>query len=258
MKRWAIFWLGLSEVRFERSWIAVTVLMFVVPLAGYHIAPVEEDPGVGAQTRTQLVWIAAWLFSIFWVNWRAAALSAVQSTRNHRTWWKSVGLSDSRYFWQVSMVPLTLNVMIFGGAALIATLFGRGEMPTHEAGAVNAQAFILASIAQACVVLVIVGMGNRMDATAAFSIGWAFDLYGLYAMSWIDRLRAGNQSRTVTAIADMLWSISPHLHFADLLTRLTFGWGAIDGPTFCRVGLYLVLVAAGGAVAGRIMFSFRR
>jgi hypothetical protein len=38
--------------------------------------------------------------------------------------------------------------------------------------------------------------------------------------------------------SDLLWTVGPHLHFADFTSRLTFSWGALPLTPFLNVSLY--------------------
>jgi hypothetical protein len=44
-------------------------------------------------------------------------------------------------------------------------------------------------------------------------------------------------------IADIFWTAGPHLHFADFINRMTFGWGALPARPFFYVSLYLSAVS---------------
>jgi hypothetical protein len=51
-------------------------------------------------------------------------------------------------------------------------------------------------------------------------------LYGMYGIEIVDLARSGS-NRIAAVVSDLLWTVGPHLHFADFTSRLTFCWGAL-------------------------------
>jgi hypothetical protein len=250
-----VFKLSIKEVLRERTWIAALVLLLVVPLFGYRLAPIHEDPSIAAPTRTQLAWIAAWIISVLWVNWWAASLSAAQRSRNHRTWWKGAGVSDSAYLFSLALVPILLNVAVFGTAMAVTVFTGRGTTPLAEWLTLGAQSFAAAVIGQSVITTLVVGIGNRFDAAATFAAGVLLNIQALYGVIFLDRLRTDRG--IVSVFADALWTITPHLNLADFTSRLTFNWGSLPTSTMLILAAYLggwLILSVGGAIG---LFRYR-
>ncbi len=91
----------------------------------------------------------------------------------------------------------------------------------------NLQGALFAVLAQSVIIAaLILALTNYLDASPSFTCGFLLNLYGLYGIEVIDLARRGS-NREFAVLADFLWSIGPHLHFADFTSRLTFFWGAL-------------------------------
>jgi hypothetical protein len=59
----------------------------------------------------------------------------------------------------------------------------------------------------------------------------------MYGIKIVDLARSGS-NRGAAVASDLLWTVGPHLHFADFTSRLTFSWGALPLTPFLNVSLY--------------------
>jgi len=103
----------------------------------------------------------------------------------------------------------------------------------------------------------ILAITNLLDVAPAFTCGLLSNLYGLYGIGAVDQIRSG-KNPFLSKAAELLWTVSPHLHFADFLPRLTFGWGALPGKPFLFAGLYLAAVLLVSVATGSRLWRFRR
>jgi hypothetical protein len=140
----------------------------------------------------------------------------------------------------------------------LAFLVGRTpEVPVAEWAWVNAQAVFFAILAQTSITAVILAMTNWLDMAPAFTCGLLINLYGLYGLSAVDQVRSGKDS-FLSGGAELLWTVGPHLHFADFVSRLTFGWGVLPAKPFLFAALYLAAIALVSVVAGTRLWRFRK
>src|SRR6201988_4387093 len=101
----------------------------------------------------------------------------------------------------------------------------------------------------------IVALTNSLGRVPAFTCGLLVNLYALYGIGAVDQIRSG-KNPFLSKAAELLWTVSPHLHFADFLPRLTFGWGALPGKPFLYAGLYLAAVLFFSVVTGSRLWRF--
>ena len=236
----SIFQLSWTQVTRDNDWILPLFFMLLCSLFGDHLAPVNDDPTMAPSTRTQSLWMCAWLASLLWVGFVTARSGLMQRRYKLRGFWKSLGVGDRRYFAAIFGVPVLLNVCLFGMAALLSILFG------HTAGTnfdewivVNLQSVIFAVITQSLIAAVILGLTNWVDSSPAFVCGFLLNLYGLYGIQAVDHFRSG-ASQELAVVADLLWTVGPHLHFGDFMSRLTFGWGPLPVTPMINASLYLI------------------
>ncbi|MBV8216555.1 MAG: hypothetical protein JOZ08_25335 [Verrucomicrobia bacterium] len=234
----SIFLLHFRQVIRENDWILPLLVLLACALFGDRLAPIQDDPSLGFSARTQAIWGAAWLCSILWVSFVAARLGSMQRAKRLRDFWKSLGLNDFKYFGGLFLIPNVLNAGLFVLAAVLSSICGRmPEAPLSEWILVNLQAVLFAVLAQAIVAAVILAVTNYLDAAPSFACGFLLNLYGMYGIEVVDLARS-SQSPGAVAFADLLWSIGPHLHFADFTSRLTFFWGALPPMVFLNATLY--------------------
>lgn len=239
----SVFRLHLYQVYRENDWLLPLLLLVLALIGAPLLTPSNEDPDLTFSSRTQLVWATAWFCSIFYTGFVSAKLGAFQRSKGLRDFWRSSGLPDLRYYLAIFAVPLLLNVLFFGTAAVLAFGFGRNPgITVPEWAMVNLQALTVAVLGQAPVAALVIGVSNRLDVAPSFTCGLLFNLYGLYGIGAIDQIRAGDDSR-LRVIADIVWAVGPHLHFADFMNRMTFGWGALPAKPFFYVSLYLAAVS---------------
>jgi hypothetical protein len=249
----SIFLLHFRQIIREHDWILPLLVLLACALFGDRLAPIQDDPSLSFSTRTQTIWGGAWLCSILWVSFVAAKLGSTQRAKRLRDFWKSVGLSDFKYFGGLFLIPNVLNAGLFLFAAVLSSICGRmPEAPLNEWILVNVQAVFFAVLAQAIVAAVILAVTNYLDAAPSFACGFLLNLYGLYGIEVLNLARSG-QSAGAAALADLLWSIGPHLHFADFTSRLTFFWGALAPVPFLNATLYFSgLLLFAGALGVRL------
>jgi hypothetical protein len=254
----SIFLLHFRQLFRENDWILPLLLLLVASITGSLLAPSNEDPTLQVSARTQTIWMTAWLCSIFWVGFVSAKLGAFQRTKGLREFWKSVDVSDLHYFLSLLAIPLLCNVLVFGASGALTFLFGRTpEVPWQEWALVNAQAVFFAVLGQTGVTAIILALTNWLDVAPAFTCGLLIDLYGLYGIIAVDQVRSGKDPFLSNG-AEILWTIGPHLHFADFLPRLTFGWGALPMKPFLFAALYLAAIALVSLGVGSRLWRFRR
>ncbi len=214
------------------------LVLLACALFGDRLAPIQDDPSLGFSARTQAIWGGAWLCSILWVSFVAARLGSMQRAKRLRDFWKSLGLNDFKYFGGLFLIPNILNAGLFLLAAVLSSICGRmPEAPLNEWILVNLQAVSFAVLAQAIVAAVILAVTNYLDAAPSFACGFLLNLYGMYGIEVVDLARS-SQNPGAAVFADLLWSIGPHLHFADFTSRLTFFWGALPPTVFLNATLY--------------------
>lgn len=254
----SIFLLHFRQLFRENDWILPLFLLIVASFAGALLSPSNEDPTLQFSARTQTIWITAWICSIFWVGFVSAKLGAFQRAKSLRDFWKSMHVSDLRYFLSLSAVPLLCNLLVFGAAGALAFLFGRTpEVPISEWATVNGQAVFFAVLAQTSITTLVLALTNWIDMAPAFTCGLLTNLYGLYGIGAVDQLRTGKDP-FLSSGAELLWTVGPHLHFADFLPRLTFGWGVLPAKPFLFAALYLAAIALVSVGVGSQLWRFRR
>jgi hypothetical protein len=246
----SIFLLHFRQIIRENDWVLPLLVLFACALFGDHLAPLQDDPSLGLATRTQAIWGGAWLCSILWVGFAVAKLGSMQRAKKLREFWKGLGLSDIRYYGGLLLIPNVLNAALFLLAALLSIVFGKvPEASLNEWVFVNLQAVFFAVLAQAIISAIILAATNYLDAAPSFACGFLINVYGMYGIEVVDLARSG-ENPGAAAVADLLWSIGPHLHFADFTSRLTFFWGVLPLSPFLNAALYfggiLLLVSVVG------------
>ena len=253
----SIFSLHLKQVVRENDWILPVLLLLGCAVFGQYLAPIKDDPTLIYSTRTQAIWICAWLCSIFWVSFVAAKLGSMQRQNHLRGFWKSVGVRDIEYFSALFAIPNLLNAALFLSAAILSMVVGKApDMPIIEWVFVNLQAAFFAVLAQSIVAAVILALTNYLDASPSFTCGFLLNLYGMYGIEVIDAARRGNNGG-FTALADLLWSIGPHLHFADFTSRLTFSWGILPLTPFLNASMYFGGILLFGCLVALRLWKYR-
>lgn len=252
----SVFCLHLRQVMRENDWLLPVFLILVAVIGAPLLTPSNEDPDLKFSSRTQLVWAVAWFCSIFYAGFVGAKLGAFQRNKGLRDFWKSLGLSDLRYYLAILALPCLLNILFFGAAALLSFSFGRNPGTTvSEWAVVNLQGLAVAVLSQASVPALVIGLTNRLDVAPAFTCGLLFNLYGLYGISAVDQIRGGN-NQLLSAVADAFWTVGPHLHFADFTNRMTFGWGPLPAKPFVYVGTYFLAVLAVAVTLGARLWRY--
>jgi hypothetical protein len=121
---------------------------------------------------------------------------------------------------------------------------------------VNLQAAFFAVLAQSIVAAIILALTNYLDASPSFTCGFLLNLYGMYGIEVVDAARRGNNA-TFAPLADLLWSIGPHLHFADFISRLTFCWGVLPLTPFLNASMYFGGVLLFGCLVALRLWKYR-
>jgi hypothetical protein len=254
----SIFLLHIRQIFRENDWILPLLLLALAAIVGSSLAPSNEDPALRFSARTQTIWITAWLCSIFWVGFVSAKIGSFQRTKGLREFWKALGISDAGYYLSLLAIPVICNSFIFGLAAFLTFFVGHTpEVPVSEWACVNAQAVLFAVLAQTSVMALILAITNLLDTAPAFTCGLLINLYGLYGIGAVDQVRSGKDP-LLSSAAELLWTVGPHLHFADFLPRLTFGWGALPGKPFLFAGLYLTAILLVSIATGSRLWRFRK
>jgi hypothetical protein len=243
----SIFFLHLKQVFREKDWIVPVFLLLLCALLGHRLAPTEDDPTLVYSARTQAIWMFAWLCSVLWIGFVAARLGSIQRRNSLRGFWKSLGVSDRGYFCSLFAIPVFLNAALFLSAALLSMITGKAPDTSYaEWILVNLQAAFFAVLAQSIISAVILGLTNYLDSAPAFACGFLLNLYGLYGIEVVDMARSGS-NQWAAIVSDFLWSVGPHLHFADFTSRLTFSWGVLPLVPFLSASIYFcgILLFAG-------------
>lgn len=253
----SIFLLHFRQIIRENDWILPVFFLLVCAAFGDRLAPLEDDPSLAFATRTQAIWAGAWLCSILWVSFVVAKLGSMQRGKKLRDFWKGLGLSDIRYYGGLFLIPNVLNAALFLLAAMLSIIFGRvPEASLSEWIFVNLQAVFFAVLAQAIIAAVILAATNYLDAAPSFACGFLINIYGMYGIEVIDLARSG-ENPGAAAVADLLWSIGPHLHFADFTSRLTFFWGVLPLSVFLNAALYFGGILLLVSVVGIRLWKYR-
>jgi hypothetical protein len=253
----SIFALHLRQVIRENDWILPVLLLLACAVFGQYLAPIKDDPTLIYSTRTQAIWICAWLCSIFWVGFVAAKLGSMQRQNHLRGFWKSLGVRDVEYFSALFAIPNLLNAALFLSAAILSTVVGKApDTPLIEWVFVNLQAAFFAVLAQSIVAAVILALTNYLDASPSFTCGFLLNLYGMYGIEVVDAARRGTNAG-FSALADLLWSIGPHLHFADFTSRLTFSWGVLPLTPFLNASMYFGGILLFGCLVALRLWKYR-
>jgi hypothetical protein len=253
----SIFLLHFRQIIRENDWILPVLVLLLCALFGDRLAPLEDDPSLGFATRTQAIWGGAWLCSILWVSFVVAKLGSMQRAKKLRDFWKSLGLSDLRYYGGLFLIPNVLNAGLFLLAALLSIIFGKiPDSSLNEWIAVNLQAVFFAVFAQAIIAAIILAATNYLDSAPSFACGFLLNVYGLYGIEVVDLARSG-ENPGAAAFADLLWSIGPHLHFADFTSRLTFFWGVLPPSVFLNATLYFAGILLVVSVVAVRLWKYR-
>jgi hypothetical protein len=253
----AIFSLHWKQVIRENDWILPTLLLLSCAVFGQFLAPTNDDPTLIYSTRTQAVWICAWLCSIFWVGFVAAKLGSIQRQNHLREFWKSLGVRDIEYFSALFAIPNLLNAALFLAAAILSIAVGKApDAPMADWILVNLQGVFFAVLAQSIISAVILALTNYLDASPSFTCGFLLNLYGMYGIEVVDAARRG-ANNGFAALADIVWSIGPHLHFADFTSRLTFFWGVLPLRPFLNASMYFSGVLLLGCLVALRLWKYR-
>jgi hypothetical protein len=253
----SIFLLHLRQVIRENDWILPILLLLSSAVFGQHLAPIKDDPTLIYSTRTQTIWISAWLCSIFWVGFVAAKLGSMQRQNHLREFWKSLGVRDAEYFSALFAIPNLLNTGLFLTAAILSMIVGKApDTPLTEWVFVNLQAAFFAVFAQAIIAAVILALTNYLTASPSFTCGFLLNLYGMYGIEIVDAARRGSNGGSA-ALADLLWSIGPHLHFADFTSRLTFSWGVLPLTPSLNASMYFAGILLFGCLVALRLWKYR-
>lgn len=253
----SIFALHLRQVIRENDWILPVLLLLACAVFGQFLTPTNDDPTLIYSTRTQAIWICAWLCSIFWVGFVAAKLGSMQRQNHLRGFWKSLGVRDIEYFAALFAIPNLLNAALFLSAAILSVVVGKvPDAPMAEWVLVNLQGAFFAVLAQSIIAAVILALTNYLDASPSFTCGFLLNLYGMYGIEVVDAARRGNNGG-FAAVADLLWSIGPHLHFADFTARLTFFWGVLPFTPFLNASMYFGGILVFGSLVALRLWKYR-
>jgi hypothetical protein len=253
----AIFLIHLKQLIRDKDWVYPVFLLLLSTMLGQYLAPTDDDPDLVYSTRTQAIWLCAWGCSIFWVSFVAARLGSIQRQNHLRGFWKSLGVPDRGYFFALFAIPNLLNTLLFLSASLLSILVGKQpDAPIGDWIMVNLQAAFFAVLAQSIISGVILALTNYLDASPSFACGLLLNLYGMYGMEIVDLARSGS-SRSAAVLSDVLWTLGPHLHFADFTSRLTFSWGALPWAPFLNVSLYFCGVLLLGSLISLRVWKYR-
>jgi hypothetical protein len=253
----AIFLIHLRQVIRDKDWVYPLFLLLLCTLLGQYLAPTDDDPTLVYATRTQAIWLCAWGCSIFWVSFVTAGLGSTQRQNHLRGFWKSLGVHDFGYFFSLFAIPNLLNAALFLGAALLSIFTGKQlDVPLGDWIVVNLQAAFFAVLAQAVISAVILALTNYLDASPSFACGFILNLYGMYGIEIVDLARSGSH-RGAALVSDLLWTVGPHLHFADFTSRLTFSWGALPLTPFLNISLYFFGVLLLGSLIALRLWKYR-
>ena len=253
----AIFLIHLKQVIRDKDWAYPVLLLLLCTVLGQYFAPTDDDPTLVYSTRTQAIWLCAWACSIFWVSFVAARLGSMQRQNHLRGFWKSLGVPDLAYFFALFAIPNLLNAALFFFAAFLSVLTGKQlDAPLGDWILVNLQAAFFAVLAQAIISAVILALTNYLDASPSFACGFVLNLYGLYGIEIVDLARSGS-NRGAAVVSDLLWTVGPHLHFADFTSRLTFSWGALPLTPFLNVSIYFSGILLLGSLLALRLWKYR-
>jgi hypothetical protein len=254
----AIFFIHLKQVIRDKDWVYPVFFLLLCTVGGQYLAPTDDDPTLVYSTRTQAIWLCAWACSIFWVSFVAARLGSMQRQNHLREFWKSVGVSDLQYFFSLFAIPNLLNAALFFSAAFLSIFTGKQlDAPFSDWIFVNLQAALFAVLAQSIISAVILALTNYLEASPSFACGFVLNLYGMYGIEIVDLARAGS-NRVAAVLSDLLWTLGPHLHFADFTSRLTFSWGALPITPFLNVSLYFGSILLLSCLLALRLWKFRR
>jgi hypothetical protein len=253
----AIFLIHLKQVIRDKDWVYPVFLLLLCTLLGQFLAPTDDDPTLVYSTRTQAIWLCAWACSIFWVSFVAAKLGSIQRQNHLRGFWKSLGVPDFEYFFALFAIPNLLNGALFFSAALLSIITGKQlDVPLGDWVMVNFQAAFFALLAQAVISAVILALTNYLDASPSFACAFLLNVYGMYGIEIVDLARSGN-IRSAAVISDLLWTLGPHLHFADFTSRLTFSWGVLPLTPFLNVSLYFCGILLLSSICALRLWKYR-
>jgi hypothetical protein len=253
----AIFLIHLKQLIRDKDWVYPVFLLLLCTVLGQHLAPTDDDPDLAYATRTQAIWLCAWGCSMFWVSFVAARLGSMQRQNHLRGFWKSLGVPDWKYFFALFAIPNLLNAALFLSATLLSIFVGKQpDAPMGDWILVNLQAAFFAVLAQSVISAVILALTNYLDASPSFACGFLLNLYGMYGIEIVDLARSGS-NRSAAVLSDLLWTLGPHLHFADFTSRLTFSWGALPLAPFLNVSLYFCGILLLGSLMALRLWKYR-
>ena len=247
----------LKQVVRDKDWAYPVFLFLLCTVLGQYLAPTDDDPSLVYSTRTHAIWLCAWACSIFWVSFVTAKLGSMQRQNHLRGFWKSLGVNDLGYFFALFAIPNLLNAALFFSAAFLSIFTGKQlDVPLGDWILVNLQAAFFAVLAQAIISAVILALTNYLDASPSFACGFLLNLYGLYGIEIVDLARSGS-NKAAAVLSDLLWTLGPHLHFADFTSRLIFSWGALPLTPFLNVSLYFCGTLLLGSLGALRLWKYR-
>lgn len=233
-----IFFLNLAHWRKSDAvwwWLVLTTLV----AAGVQCVPIP-DANLTPALRTQMVWLMAWAGALFVVPALGAQVAEWQKTSGQIDLWRSVPLRGFEHFLALLSGMMCVSTVFLGIAAMISCCFGVPPGADRiEWIVTNIEAVCLALLALLPGYSIALVAGKRLGATGGFALAVFILLYGLCIVPILGSLR-GSLEGASFCIGESLWIIGPHLHFGNLMDRLTFAWGPIPGKVLVNAGAYLV------------------
>ncbi|MGB0993587.1 MAG: hypothetical protein ACPG32_14100 [Akkermansiaceae bacterium] len=203
-----------------------------------YLTSYESNPTLVEPARAQVAWVALWVMTSVWVLFQAARFGEDTVKKGLGAYFLSGGMSGFRQMLQIwaacmtfllPMVAIAVAVCIFG--AMPGAASERAEWMVT-----NFQYAALFLLVMAPIVLLAVSLGSRFGATIGYVLPLAFVVYGVFGVNYVDMLAESRNS----AVINWIYTLSPHVHLADLTPRLVFKQGSMNWSEFMQVALYFV------------------
>lgn len=250
-----LYRLTISTILRTRSWViaafAVGVLPFLLPL----VSTAAENPVLVEPTRAQTAWTMLWVTALFWGLFVGARLGEQHNRSGLGEYFFTAGVSATRQLGLIWLGVMSFLAPLTLLAAAVCLLGAMPARPDEQAmwWLTNLQFAGLFLLVIAPLVALATALASRFGATAGYVATVGLGLYGLYGVGYLDMLFQLESN----PLLEWVWLGSPHFHLADITDRLVFKLGAIDGPRFLDVTIYLTGILAIAAGLARLCFRTR-
>lgn len=221
-------------------WLPVLILA-LLPWAIPYITPTDEEFQIYQPALAQGAWQSLWIVGVFFGILSAANIGRMMEDNKINEHFSTMGLSKPQQFFG-QLRPIWLFSALMGLIPLVICLVG--AMPSESLDArmwitLQFQSLLLWILCIPLWVAPALALSNRLSSPVATVATLILYAYGSYTLSYVDMIR-----RNITAnqlfrdIAEVIWAVSPHIHFADLTDRMIFKMGMFEASYFWSLAIY--------------------